>query len=213
MHTDSGPTARFVEALLSVDRQKARRVFELQQAHASPMEVVDDLVMPALEGIGDGWARGETSLSQIYMASRICEGLVEERLPAVGGRRDEPPRLAVAVLGDGHGLGRQLVLLSLRSGGYRPLDLGSQRTVAELLAACVEHDVDVLFVSVLMLRSALEVAALKTALSEAGRRTRLVVGGAPFRFDAELWREVGADRFGYGAADALRIMTELGGAS
>jgi hypothetical protein len=38
-----------------------------------------------------------------------------------------------------------------------------------------------------------------------------VVGGAPFRFDDQLWREVGADAMGLSASDALKILDAMGG--
>jgi trimethylamine corrinoid protein len=199
----------FVEALLSVDGRAAQRVFERARADAAPIDVLERLIMPAMEAVGDAWGQNAASLSQVYMSGRICLGLVESATPPGGALRDDRPRLAVAVFGDGHSLGKKLVLLSLRSGGYEVLDLGSQRTAEELVAACIEHDIDILMVSVLMLRSALGVADLKVALAEAGLDTKLVVGGAPFRFDAYLAHEVGADYSGYSASDVTRILAEI----
>jgi len=203
----------FVEALLSVDRRAAQRIFERARAEATVIDVVEGLIVPALETVGDDWQQGAASLSQVYMGARICHTLVESAMLPQEAVRDVQPRLAVAVLGDGHSLGKQLVLLSLRSGGYRVLDLGAQRTPEELVAACVEHDIQILFISVLMLPAALRVAELRAALADAGRLTKLVVGGAPFRFDANLWREVGADSFGYSASHATRIVAQMGGAA
>lgn len=203
----------FVESLLSVDRRAAQRVFERARADAACADVMECLVVPAMEAVGDAWAQGAASLSQVYMGARICQSLVESMPHPSKTLREAQPRLAVAVFGDGHSLGKRLVLLSLRSAGYEALDLGAQQTSEELVAACAEHNIQILFISVLMLRAALAVAELKAALAQAGRDTKLVVGGAPFRFDADLWREVGADRFGYSASDATRILAELGSAS
>jgi trimethylamine corrinoid protein len=50
------------------------------------------------------------------------------------------------------------------------------------------------------------VAEVRAALPA---QVRIVVGGAPFRFDAELWRQVGADAMGRTAADALDIVATL----
>ena len=41
---------------------------------------IDDLVVPALEKIGLSWEQGRVSLSQVYMAGRICEKAVEKSL-------------------------------------------------------------------------------------------------------------------------------------
>jgi trimethylamine corrinoid protein len=207
------PDAReFTEALLSVNRREAQRIYERRCAQGTPIEASERLVMPAMVALGDSWEQGTASLLQVYSGARICASLVEGAEHGSAPMRDEQPRLAVAVFGDGHSLGKTLVLLSLKSGGYATMDLGSQRTAKELVSACVEHDIEVLFVSVLMLRSALGIVDLKAALRDAGRGTRLVVGGAPFRFDPELWREVGADYSGYSASDVIRILARIAGA-
>ena len=53
---------------------------------------------------------------------------------------------------------------------------------------------------------ALKVKELRELL---GSDVGIVVGGAPFRFDPLLWREVGADAFGRTAADAVNIVAHL----
>jgi len=34
----------------------------------------------------------------------------------------------------------------------------------------------------------------------------VIVGGAPFRFDPQLWKEIGADAMAYSAADAIAVI-------
>jgi methanogenic corrinoid protein MtbC1 len=57
-----------------------------------------------------------------------------------------------------------------------------------------------------MLRSALAIKALTVLLDSLGSRPHIIVGGAPFRFDANLWREVGADACGLTASDAVVLV-------
>jgi methanogenic corrinoid protein MtbC1 len=65
----------------------------------------------------------------------------------------------------------------------------------------------VLLVSTLLLPSALRVKDLRRRLDELHAPTRLIVGGAPFRLDPQLWREVGADANGNSATDAIALVT------
>jgi monomethylamine corrinoid protein len=58
-----------------------------------------------------------------------------------------------------------------------------------------------------MLPSALHIKELKARLSDTD--VKIVVGGAPFRFDEELWKEVGADSFGRDSSEAIEIVTNL----
>ena len=78
--------------------------------------------------------------------------------------------------------------------------------VDELADRVAADGVRILLISVLMLPSALKIKALRAALDVRGVSVKLAVGGAPFLFDPELWREVGADATGRGAADAVAIV-------
>lgn len=209
MTRDPSRVDEFVEALLSLDRRAARGLLKQATAEDETVRVLEGLVTPAMERIGDMWERGDVALTQVYVSGRMCQKLIQAMMPESGTLREGQPRLAIGVLSDAHSLGKQLVLFSLGSAGYRARDLGAQCTTEDMVNACVDDRIDILIVSVLMLRAALAVADLKQALAVAAPETKLVVGGAPFRFDAQLWREVGADRYGHNASDITRILADL----
>ncbi len=50
---------------------------------------------------------------------------------------------------------------------------------------------------------------LRRQLQERGLTVVIVVGGAPFRFDDDLWKEVGADATAAGAKDLLPLMKRI----
>jgi methanogenic corrinoid protein MtbC1 len=77
------------------------------------------------------------------------------------------------------------------------------------VARVVQDRVEILLVSVLMLPSALRVKELRARLTQAGRNIKIAVGGAPFRYDDQLWREVGADAMGRTASDAVKIVRQF----
>lgn len=199
---------RLEQALLAVDRLTARRLLTEALRDMPAFAAVDALVVPALERIGNKWERGEAALSQIYMSGRICEGLVDDILPRHAAGREQRSALAVAALQDHHYLGKNLVLSALRAGGFFPLDLG--HVTADTLPKPVrDHGVRVLLLSTLMLPSALKVKDVRSRLAAEGLQVKIVVGGAPFRFDPQLWREVGADACGRNASDAIAIVRGL----
>jgi methanogenic corrinoid protein MtbC1 len=142
----------------------------------------------------------------VYVAGRICEDLCAELLPGAGPPRVAAGSIAIAVLEDHHLLGKRLVTSVLRAAGWPVQDLGHGMT-AEALAARVAGDgVRLLLVSTLMLRAALQVGPLVRALRAAGAPVRVVVGGAPFRLEPGLWRELGADAMGANASEALGLV-------
>jgi methanogenic corrinoid protein MtbC1 len=62
-----------------------------------------------------------------------------------------------------------------------------------------------------MLPSALQVREVRAGLWAAGANVRVIVGGAPFRLDTQLWREVGADAMGRNAAEAIELVRRFTG--
>ena len=83
--------------------------------------------------------------------------------------------------------------------------------VDALVERVVADRIRVLMISVLMLPSALKVRDVCERLKAKGADTRVIVGGAPFMFDGDLWKEVGADAMGSSAAQAVAIVERLMG--
>jgi methanogenic corrinoid protein MtbC1 len=201
----------FRDALLGLDRVRARNLVEQALAGGCPpLELADRCIVPVLEAIGEDWEAGRAALSQVYMAGRIAEEAVDGLFPDPDGLRPRAPAVAVALLEDYHGLGKRMVQLAVRAAGYPCLDYG-RVTAAELAGRILADPPAVVLVSTLMLRSALKVREVKDRLLDGGVRTPVCVGGAPFRFDRDLWREVGADGFGADSAAALRLVETFAG--
>lgn len=195
-----------IAALLRVDRLAAERIVSSAFKAATLDEVVATLIAPSLERIGDNWIKGTTSLSEIYMSSRICEELMKSAVPTGSPLKTGQPKMAIVALLDYHLLGKRLVQLMLHSSGYEVADYGQGATPEDVVNWVRRDQIEVLLISTLMLPSALKIKELKKLLQGAHLNPRLVVGGAPFRFDDELWKEVGADAMGYAASDALKII-------
>ncbi|HLP31534.1 MAG TPA: cobalamin-dependent protein, partial [Geothrix sp.] len=197
-------------ALESLERSRVAKVLETAIQRHSPLEVVESLIRPALEAVGEDWSAGKIALSQVYMSGRICEDILGDLLPAAAQARGASPRCAIAVLSDYHLLGKRIVLSVLRACGYDVHDYGRMEPQA-LVTRVLADQVDILLISVLMLPAALRVREVRAGLDARGSRTRIVVGGAPFLFDPGLWQEVGADAMGRHAADAEAILRRWAG--
>jgi len=204
----------FRDALVALDRAKAEEIFQLQLSSTTSVQAVDALVVPALQQIGESWHRGELALAQVYMSGRFCEQMVDAVLPPSDPDRKHQPRSAIAVLCDNHDLGKRIVYAALRAAGFEVFDYGRMEVDA-LYERVLRDRIEILFLSALMLPSALRVAELTRKLRAATSGLKIVVGGAPFLFDPWLWQEVGADAMGHSAAEALticeRFMQEIRG--
>ena len=206
----SPPLGRLERAFLAVDRREADRIVQAALEGTPPEQVIDTLLVPALDQVGSAWERGGVSLSQVYMAGRLAEDLIARLLP-----RPAPPpgapRVALGVLEDQHVLGKRLVLAYLQTSGVPVLDLGAGLSAADLAERAAGEGASVVMVSTLMLRAALRVQDVVEALRARGSKAPVVVGGAPFRLDPGLWQRVGADAFGASAGEAPALAARLGG--
>lgn len=201
----------FREALETLDRLRAEALFAEALAGRTPIAAVEQLVVPALERMGIAWEEGSVALSQVYMAGRFCEELVERVLPPSDPDRKHQPRSAIVLLNDYHMLGKRIVYSVMRASGFELFDYG-RMDVEQVVERAIADRIRVLLISVLMLPSALKVREVCERFKARGADIKVVVGGAPFLFDAELWREVGADAVGRSAADAVTVVEGLMGA-
>ncbi len=200
-------TARFERALLSLDRVTARRILVGRLGSKGSFEAIEPVIVRSLEQIGEQWEQGQLALSQVYMSGSICEWLVDRLIPPGTTERRQQPSMAIAVLEDHHQLGKRIVYSSLRANGFELLDYGNGVSVEQLVERVMADCIEVLLISMLMLPSALRVQELKRRLDSLGSDVKLLVGGAPFRLDRQLWQEVGADAMGVKPADAITIIT------
>ncbi len=193
-----------------MDRKSLWEKLYIAGESLSPLELAEKIMAPAMEEIGNGWETGRFALAQVYMAGRIAEEVMDKLLPPGGPPRKDQPRMAIATLEDYHLLGRRMVWSVIRSGGYLLEDY--QRVSVDEVVEFVERDrIEVLLLSTLMLPAALRVSAVREKLNRRGLNIKLVVGGAPFRYDRDLWRSVGADATGYDASAALAIVKQWAG--
>ncbi len=195
----------FREALLSSDTEAAAAILAGYIINKKVFDFVEEIVIKALDQIGDGWESGHYALSQVYMSGRICEDLLEKVLPDESGLRKDKPKIAIALLNDYHALGKRIVYAVLRAGGYQLIDYGRVEP-EELVRRVKEDQIETLLISVLMLSSALQVKKVISSLGYHDPKVKVVVGGAPFRLDRQLWQEVGAHAVGFSAADALHLL-------
>jgi methanogenic corrinoid protein MtbC1 len=199
---------QFESALLKVDRLSAKEIITRPNQNLTPLQIVEYLVVPGLTRIGKGWEEGTYSLSQIYMSGRICEELVDLILPPNHETRIHQPKMAIVTLEDFHLLGKRIVYSTLRASGFEISDYG-QMTMEKLEERIISDQIQILLISVLMLPSALKIKNLRKRLEAENIAVKIVVGGAPFQFDRQLWQEVKADAFGESASAAVEIIHRM----
>ncbi|MBI5384809.1 MAG: cobalamin B12-binding domain-containing protein [Verrucomicrobia bacterium] len=224
----------FSEALFDTDRERALRLArEAVNEGITPEEVVFDVVIPALEQ--QTTALGETlelNLAQHFLTSQIAAAVTEEmvsrfqRAPAFIGqgvagipRFPRAPALTGRVVigsaqGDLHTLGKRIVLSCLRAQMIECSDLGVNVPPERFVTEAVSQQAPVIAISAMMVHTALgENGCLKVRqlLKEQGLegRIKIIVGGAPFRFDPQLCQRIQADAWAEDGIKAGKVITKL----
>ncbi|MCW2278600.1 cobalamin B12-binding domain-containing protein [Heliophilum fasciatum] len=207
---DKGGYNDFYNLLLQAERAGAEQFIAMRLGSAPPLTVIEEVIVPALTDIGEGWEEGTVSLAQVYMASRICEQLVESLLSGENciAPKETPP-IAIVTLADYHSLGKRIVSAFLHSHGYRMVDFGHGLTVEEVIEAVKRHGTEILLLSTLILNSALAVKDLVDKFQQAHLSVRVIVGGAPFNLNRKLWAYVGAHAMATNASDAVQVLERV----
>jgi methanogenic corrinoid protein MtbC1 len=203
---------RFEQALLDMDRVA---IHTLVKSFDDNVVFIEEILIPCLEKLGTAWGKGELALAQVYIGGQICEEVLTTLSAAdpsntLRRRKGSTHNIGIVLLEDFHTLGKLIVNSTLAAAGFNIIDLG-RLTVEETFARVVEEKLDILLISVLMLPSALRVKNLSELFTQKGVSVKIVVGGAPFRLDDNLWRDVCADAMGRTSTDALHIVERLVG--
>ena len=187
-----------------------------QARGVSAEDVVFKVVIPAIEAMMAGITRDpDTNLAQHFMTAQIAAEVTEKMLE----KFIHPPEIIGRVVmgtaaGDLHSLGKRIVMGCLKALMVDVIDLGVNVAPEKFVDAALEHDAQVIAVSAMMVHTATgENGARKVRqlLKERGleNRIKLAVGGAPYRFDDQLYLTVGADGWASDGVNAGRVIIDL----
>ncbi len=175
-----------------------------------PLELIETLLIPALDAVGAQYEAGTLYLPQLIKAAAAAgEGfaLVRAKIAAQGDS-DAPSRgkiLLATVKGDVHDIGKNIVRAVLENYGYTVLDLGRDVPPERIVDCAVRQSVPLVGLSALMTTTVPAMAETIAALRQSGHDCRILVGGAVLTEDYA--RQIGADAYAKdakGAADYAR---------
>jgi MerR family transcriptional regulator, light-induced transcriptional regulator len=138
---------RLHDALVDGDESTVRQLARgLVDEGAPIVDVIQEVLVPALVRIGTDWHAGRLSIWVEHRASAIVERLLGELSPNPRGRRRGTVMVA-AVSGDLHSLPTSMAALALRADNWTVEHLGADMPPDELVRFCADHDVDVAVLS------------------------------------------------------------------
>ncbi len=174
-------------------------------------DILNSGLLAGMARVGEQFRLREIFLPDVLLAARAMYAGLNLLKPLLA--RDDVPTAGRIVLGsvkgDLHDIGKNLVGIMLQGAGFEVIDLGHDVPAERFVDAAEARGASVVGLSSLLTTTMpvmKEVVDLVRTRGLAGR-VRVIVGGAPV---SEAWaREIGADAYGYDAANAVERVRAL----
>ena len=173
----------------------------------SEMDVINQLLIPALDRVGELYEKQEIFLPQlINAANAACGGfdVIKERIAKSGADSVSKGKIVLAtVFGDIHDIGKNIVRVVLENYGYTVIDLGRDVPAETIVETVIREDVKLVGLSALMTTTVASMADTIAAIRKSGHDCKIMVGGAVLTPDYAA--EIGADYYARDAKQSADI--------
>ena len=148
-----------------------------------PIEVIEGPLMSGMNQVGDLFGAGKMFLPQVVKSARVMKQAVAHLIPYIEAEKDSASKakgkiLMATVKGDVHDIGKNIVGVVLQCNNYEVIDMGVMVPADKILAAAVEHDVDIIGLSGLITPSLDEMVTIATEMQKQAFQVPLMIGGA-----------------------------------
>lgn len=167
-----------IDAFIEEDVEEARL------AAVKPIEVIEINLMTGMNVVGDLFGSGKMFLPQVVKSARVMKKAVAYLLPFIeaskqaGDKQGNGKILMATVKGDVHDIGKNIVSVVLACNNYEIVDLGVMVPPEKIIAAAIEHEVDIIGLSGLITPSLDEMVYLAKELDKQGIKIPIMIGGA-----------------------------------
>jgi len=204
-----------------VDGVKKNLEARLEEALATytPLQLINDVLLAGMKTVGELFGAGKMQLPFVLQSAETMKASVrylEPKMEKIEGS-EKGSILLATVAGDVHDIGKNLVDIILSNNGYRVANIGIKQPINAILDKAAEHNVQVIGLSGLLVKSTLVMRDNLIELNE--RRLHhfpVILGGAALTrsYVEEDLRSIYEGRVFYAqdAFEGLRLMGELTGA-
>jgi len=209
--------AAYSEAVFDTDRDKAFEVIHEAIAQGvTPEDIVFKVVIPSMEQMIKAISEDfDANLAQHFMASQIASQVTDEMVAQFQTSPETIGRVVIGTsYGDMHTLGKRIVSGCLRSLMIEVVDLGVNVSAERFVDTALEHNACIIAISSMMVhtaRSEYSCLAVRELLKQRQLedRIKIIVGGAPYTWDTELYKVVQADAWASDGISAGKVIKDL----
>ena len=190
--------------------QAAREMLKNKQ----PLELVNEVLIPALDRVGAGFEKGTLFLPQLLQAAAAAQSafeVVKDAIAQTGQAGPSRGKIVVAtVKGDIHDIGKNIVKVILENYGYDVTDLGRDVPPEKVVETVRSTGAQLVGLSALMTTTLPSMAQTIEQLHTAGLPCKVMVGGAVLTPDYA--KEIGADFYVKDAKASADVAKQVLGA-
>lgn len=170
-----------------------------------PLEIVEQIIIPALTVVGKQYESGEKFLPQLMKSADTVTAAFSV-LKAVMEQSGESmcygTVLLATVQGDIHDIGKNIVKVILENYGYQVLDMGKDVPIDAIVKKAEEEQIQLVGLSALMTTTVVNMEKTIRALKDAGLSCKTAVGGAVLTKSYS--EKIGADFYCKDALDTVK---------
>ncbi|MEM3704149.1 MAG: cobalamin-dependent protein [Candidatus Bathyarchaeia archaeon] len=200
------------EAIASLDDEKAKSLTKkLLEIGASPVEIIQDAMQPALALIGEKYERNEAFLTDLILAGDLAKELIEIMQPYLKAEKAESAGRVVigTVEGDIHDIGKGIVIGVLLASGFEVYDIGVDQPARAFVQKAIEVNADVVGASAILGGTKFRVKEIHEELTKVGIRNKVILICGGWGFTEAMAESLGADAVGETAWDGLKKIKAL----
>ena len=203
-----------------IDGEKKGLELDLDEALATgipALQIINDHLLAGMQVVGELFGSGEMQLPFVLQSAEVMKTSVAYLEPHIEKTDDSGKGkiLLATVRGDVHDIGKNLVDIILSNNGFDTVNIGIKQSVNEILQAAETHDVDVIGMSGLLVKSTQVMKENLEEMNLRGVATRwpVILGGAALTraFVEQDLAEIyeGEVRYARDAFEGLRLMDAL----
>ena len=202
-----------------VDGIKKNLEAHIDQAlgHYEPLQIINDVLLDGMKTVGELFGSGKMQLPFVLQSAEVMKAAVrylEPKMEKVEGS-EKGSILLATVAGDVHDIGKNLVDIILSNNGYKVVNIGIKQPINNILDKAREHQVQVIGLSGLLVKSTLIMKENLLEMNERGLDSYpVILGGAALTrgyVEQDLRSLYKGDVFyAQDAFEGLRLMEEIG---
>ena len=181
---------------------------ETQKALGAGSNVNDILnkgLIATMDVIGEQFSKGLIFVPQMLRSAKAMQECTELLKPYFqeGDVTTKGKVLIGTVKGDLHDIGKNLVCMMFKGGGFKVIDASIDVPAEKFIELVKEHNADILGCSALLTTTMPAIKEVVEAMKAAGADAKIIIGGAPVTL--AYCDEIGADGYAPDAASAVDV--------